>query len=446
MSNSELQKSYSSLKMTVNDHFPTLRSQLHAFLSAVASLCWNDCSLPIAMIACGPSGSGKTEPLLWIMRGYPDLIVRSDDFTAASFVSHAANVKKKELEKNDLLPRIKNKCLCTKEMAPIFSGREDFLKTNFAKLTSVLDGEGLVSSSGTHGTRGYTDQINFCWLGATTPPSKKVFNLMAQLGTRLFFYSTDSKRPKAEDYANFIKGKTTPHHEAKQKCTEATGSFLSKLFNTYPIRSTLSSVIKISDGHANQIGLLCEALSLLRGSVSIAEGVANDEDRFGSPAIEHGWRAAQVLSVLAKSSALVRGTSHVEQEDLDFIQHVCLSSMPEYRRKVFEGVLRLNGTGQASDIARIIGMAKKTAIHYLKELHTLGVIDYIYGITEYTFHLKDELKPLLKSTNTGTNSVTSLQEKSDYQGSTVTENAPVCAEPPSFDNLESKDWIDDLYN
>jgi hypothetical protein len=40
-----------------------------------------------------------------------DQIYRSDKFTPKAFVSHAANKKKGELEKNDLLPKLKNKVL-----------------------------------------------------------------------------------------------------------------------------------------------------------------------------------------------------------------------------------------------------------------------------------------------------------------------------------------------
>jgi hypothetical protein len=46
-------------------------------------------------------------------------LLRVDDFTPASFVSHAANRKKSQLESIDLLPRVKDKVMLTKELAPL---------------------------------------------------------------------------------------------------------------------------------------------------------------------------------------------------------------------------------------------------------------------------------------------------------------------------------------
>ena len=69
----------------------------------------------------------------------------------------------------DSLPQLANKVLVTKELTPIFRGREDELKENFATLTAVLDGKGFTSNSGVQRKRGYEQSIVFNWLGATTP-------------------------------------------------------------------------------------------------------------------------------------------------------------------------------------------------------------------------------------------------------------------------------------
>jgi hypothetical protein len=106
----------------------------------------------------------------WYLEEY---IIRSDKYTPKSFVTHAANRKKEELEDIDLLPKLRDKILITKELAPILRGRETEMQENFSILISVLDGKGFTSHSGSQGTRGYKEAIVFNWLGATTPlPAK----------------------------------------------------------------------------------------------------------------------------------------------------------------------------------------------------------------------------------------------------------------------------------
>src|SRR3712207_3933042 len=102
----------------------------------------------------------------------------------ASFVSHAANVSRGELEAVDLLPRIKHKVLITPELAPIFRGKDDELAQRFSIMTRVLDGQGLQTDSGTHGRRGHRGDYLFAWLGCTTPLEDKVWRVIAQLGGR----------------------------------------------------------------------------------------------------------------------------------------------------------------------------------------------------------------------------------------------------------------------
>lgn len=442
--NPEIAKAYEEMRSAVNEHFPALWPQLHAYLSALASLCWSDFPLPVTMIAIGPSGSGKTEPLMWIMRSELDIIMRSDSFTPKSFVTHAANIKRENLEKIDLLPRLKDHCFCTKELAPLFAGREDDLRIAFAQLTSVLDGEGLVSSSGTQGTRGYNEKIVFAWLGATTPPSNRIFAMMATLGTRLFFFSTDSQRPSAANYAAMLCGKRKGT-AGRDACLEAVKNHLNTLFRICPIRSIPFESILIPETIADSMGLVCDALTRLRGGVSIGEGETSGDDRYGSPTIEHGWRAIQVLGALAKGSALIRGSGQVALEDYAFVRRVCLSSMPEYRRLTFEAILTTGGEVTALQVAELSGMSKKTALHYLKELRILGVIDGQTDAEPFRFSLRSEFLGLLENfTNTPADSVTLAHEHTCKSGNTsnaqiaseksVTANAGVCEQTAVWDN------------
>ena len=127
-------------------------------LAVVTSLSLRKRHHCVVLVHEGASGKGKSAVVRVLMpdgnatRSY---VERADDFTPASFVSHAANRTPKELAKIDLLPRVKDKVMLTKELAPLFRDDEKELRKNFARLTSVLDGDGYKTHSGTHGGRGY---------------------------------------------------------------------------------------------------------------------------------------------------------------------------------------------------------------------------------------------------------------------------------------------------
>ncbi len=144
----------------------------------------------LSLMYVGASGKGKSVSVNVFMPDRPStrpFLHRVDSFTPASFVSHAANKKKDELATIDLLPKIKNKTMLTKEVSPLFRGDFKEMQKNFSVLTSVLDGRGYVTESGAQGERGYTTEHLFNWIGATTPFSDVVYKLMAQLGNRICF-------------------------------------------------------------------------------------------------------------------------------------------------------------------------------------------------------------------------------------------------------------------
>src|SRR5438309_1610364 len=112
-------------------------------------------------------------------------------------------VKKKDIQQVDLLTRLRQKTLLVKELAPLFRGREDELRENFATLTAVLDGKGHMTASGVHGTRGYEGNFVFNWLGATTPVPAKTDAIMAQLGNRLLRYEIVGNEQSEEELMEF---------------------------------------------------------------------------------------------------------------------------------------------------------------------------------------------------------------------------------------------------
>ena len=96
----------------------------------------------------------------------------------------------------------------------------------FAVLTRVLDGHGLKTDSGNHGQRGYAGDYLFSCLGCTTPFDEKVWDTMAQLGSRLFFLTMEAKQAATtEALVAALQG--TPYKEQLGICQRYVTEFFS---------------------------------------------------------------------------------------------------------------------------------------------------------------------------------------------------------------------------
>ena len=137
-------------KVVVGEHFPGLVPPVAACIATACSLILSDLSNCPALVLVGQPSSSKTTILEFID---PSFVYLSDNFTPRVFVTHAANIKKADLEKIDLLPRLKHKLWMVKDLAPIFSKRLDDLTETVGMLTRILDGRGYQSDSGAQGQR-----------------------------------------------------------------------------------------------------------------------------------------------------------------------------------------------------------------------------------------------------------------------------------------------------
>ena len=121
----ELVEKYRNLRDTCNDNLPGLWDSLEFELSIQKILNIAEFTLPFAGIVLGPPSSLKTVGIelfrKWVNTFY------TDSFSAKSMVSHSTAVKKEELAKIDMLPKIKNKYLLTPELSPTFAKKDDDL-------------------------------------------------------------------------------------------------------------------------------------------------------------------------------------------------------------------------------------------------------------------------------------------------------------------------------
>ena len=127
-----------------------------------------------------------------LFQKYPSALY-ADDLTKSSFLSHYSTHNEEELQKNDLIPKMKDKILLTSEIAPIINAHEDDLRKTLGIITRLVDGKGYQSHSGTHGQRSYPPMM-FTWVGAGIEIPSKMWTMLSQWGSNCIFSDLLLKR------------------------------------------------------------------------------------------------------------------------------------------------------------------------------------------------------------------------------------------------------------
>jgi hypothetical protein len=357
----------------VGQHFPEVVHALKAALAVIAVGCLADNLQPTTLILVGRSGAGKSMALNFLMPSSANseltkYIYRSDKLTAASFVSHKADLTSDELEEVDLLPRIRGKTMVSKELAPFFSGKREELLERFALTASVLDGTGFISDSGAHGRRGYAEPINFQWLGATTPLSSELLDVMASVGPRILFYDADRPRKDLDALIEYAE-----HHvstQAMENCRAAVHKLLLGFCRSYPPGTVHSDQVAFGRGHLRHLALWADVLTRLRARHSPID----DE-----LVPEHPERAVGLLRNFAIGSALIHGRDEVSDYDLAQVAHIALSSGNAGQGRVLRALLEHDGTATSAQLEALARLSRPTVITHMGGLAKAGLVRLIEG-------------------------------------------------------------------
>jgi hypothetical protein len=401
------------LKREIEMRFPALWPVVEAALAAILAMVAKDVVNPPTLHLVGPASSAKTT-VLDMLCGHDGITYRSDKFTPKALVTHAANVRKSELANIDMLPKIKHKALITPELAPMFRGNEDALTDTFAILTAVLDGHGYISDSGTQGQRGYTGDYLFAWLGATTPLPWPVWKVMAQLGSRLFFYQMPDNSLTADDIATSLAGGSS-YRTRLEEAREKVGEFLRLRLDALGGVRGVTWNRTADRGVLTEIAQYARLLAQLRGVVSVAKEYGSDEiASYSPPHVEVPTRAAAVLYNLARGRALLWGRQYVDNSDLPLIKHVVLSSMPTDRALLFRSLLRSDGAVATREAGQALKVALPTARKLMRALELLDVAD-IEGeeVSGFRLVLRPEWRWCLREAHTGPAEFQPRQGESD---------------------------------
>lgn len=389
----------------VEKNFPDIVSQTKILLSASATLLLKDLPNPLFLICEGAPSSEKTTAIsfFYFIEG---LSFKSDSFSPKSFVSHFASVSPAQLENIDLLPKIRDKIFLIPEMATVFGKRKEDLLENIGILTRILDGEGLETDSGSCGHRSYTGTFLFCIIGASTPLSKSVWNIIGKLGNRFLFCEFPSKKHTKKDLITTL-FKEKNFKQKIEECRAVVHEFLNGLFSNTDCYSIVWNKEKDEYSVLEKIHDLSEIVRFLRSALSVwREGDdEGSEYSYSSPLTEEPYRLNSYLFDICRGHAIINGRDNITKEELPILFKVALDSMPTERRKLFRYLLERNGQLYTEDIEQKLKCSKKVALKVMKVFEILGVVELNSqktdepGRPETKITLKEEFKWLLEENN-----------------------------------------------
>jgi hypothetical protein len=417
----KLVQKYQNLHDVAEKNLPGLWHSLEFDLSVKNILHIKDCSLPFAGIVLGSPSSKKTVGIHLLKKSRH--VYYTHHFSPRAFVSHISGLTEEELQQNDLLPKIRNKCLLTPELAPTFAAKDDDLVQFIGILTSILDGHGYESDSGAHGHRGYDEDMMFTWIGASVHIPPKVYKLLTTLGPKLYFLRAPKTEQKSAD--DYYKQLQDNDFDAKLSEIQKALTDYQDWFEACPVmvsddkfNSDIRKMPWISsdddgpDGcqkaafmHIIELGKL---LAHLRGVVPAlyAQDMQSSEYSYGIPIIEEPDRAMRQLANLAMGHALQTGRNYVSAKDLPQVIKVVLSTAPIERVVVFDILLANGGKLTTNQIIDFLATSRPTAIKTMTEFKALGLVDmeeklidgkYTMQITlkkEFDWFLKEEFNSL----------------------------------------------------
>jgi AAA lid domain len=451
-----LVKRFETLFKVVDNNLPDLWAGLEFELCCMRILNIHGCTLPIIAIILGRAAGGKTQVISllrqWAYSYY------TDTHSAKSWITHTTSVnalhKEEDLEKIDMLPRVKNRIFCTPEWAPIFTLREDDLRATLGIITRIADGQGLASNSGVYGRRAYEGTHMFAWIGAAVDVPHLVYKVLGTLGQKLYFFRLPFKEITTDDIVNEIGSDFNTKFDAIQtalfdylkwfeigpdlvyddKDGEAEDELTVEkdlrfkpgvpgnqfkfhddddlVWNKVMKKKKLelergkvkdSRLLKMKwgsdkdDSEAKRcVAELAKLLSHLRCDVRTwREG---DDIGYAPSLPEHPKRAAEILFNLARAHALLYGRNFVTMEDIPIIVKTVLSTAEIERVKVFSLLLAnsssiSSGGGwlSTSQITQSLNISPQTARRKMTEFKVIGLVDEEYSGSSHELSMK--LKP-----------------------------------------------------
>ncbi|WP_148686801.1 ArsR family transcriptional regulator [Candidatus Nitrosocosmicus hydrocola] len=428
---SKVAEKYENLKKIFKKHYPEAWIFMEFCLTVKSILNVMDFTLPFMGVIVAPPSSMKTM-VIQLFRKYVHVFY-TDGFTPSSLVSHNAALNEEQLQKVDMLPKMKGRLVLTPELALFFTGKEDDLQKTMGIITRVLDGHGLENDSGAHGHRQYGDTM-FVWLGAAVEIPFRVWKLLGTLGHKIYFIRPNLQKKTVWDLKRIAKNNN--FSSINKEIEEALLDYL-KVFDAAPEvqdRTRLeNNTIKIrwneeeegeQDKALEYIAQLANLIAPLRGEVYVSQSKftkhrsnysnENNESKNEQsnsyyqqphqiegqdydtdfPVIEDASRAVILLRNLAIGHAISQGRNSLTIQDVSITVKVALSTAPVRRVRVLDLLLK-SETGEltTSQICKELSISQPVVTRTMREFEALKIAN-LSAVSDYS---NSELKIKLNS-------------------------------------------------
>jgi hypothetical protein len=369
---------YQNLKNISNDTVPGLWDSLEFELSVNKILNIKNCTLPFAGILLGPPGALKTVGIELFRKSRNTFY--TDNFSAKSFVSHSTAIKREDLERIDLLPKIKDKFFLTPELSPTFAKKDEDLIETLGIITRVLDGQGYESDTGAHGHRGYHGEYMFSWVGASVDIPHKVHRYLGTLGPKLYFFRLPLIEKSDEEY---ISQMINDDFNSKINRVQEALIDYQKWFELYAEVIVENHLIKVpwdnDKDDQETSGIIVKLGKLLAHLRAVVTTWETDDtqglDYAYTLAIrEDPTRAMTQLRNLARGHALSQGRNYLTLQDMPLLIKVVLSTASLERVRVFELLIEHKGKLTTSMITQSLNTSNNTAKRAMAELIAIGLV------------------------------------------------------------------------
>lgn len=367
------------LRETMDRKFPRLWWILEIFLAARAILEIKGIKLPLMIVILAPPSSGKTTALILIESLSKSYSV--DNFTPRSLQSHYASKRKDDLEKDDLISKIKDMMFLTPELAPLFSARDEDVLANIGIITRLLDGHGLKTVSGVHGERS-SGPVFFVWIGAAVDVSKNIWNLIAQLGPKMFFLRMSLDLTYEQEQQKILMNMGSDDEEKKLDEVKKRLHEYWNAVTSFPLQDNGKIIwdkSKDSPDVMKRIVEHAQLLARLRGFVPVDNTAGTGGSNYGflEPIIESPERATRYLYNLVRGFALCQGRNYIIKEDVVIIKQIVMSSAAKERIELLKLLIANNGEVTIAQLMEARGVTRTTALKTMKLLAILGIVDEI---------------------------------------------------------------------
>jgi len=275
----------------------------------------------------------------------------------------------------------------TKDLSCLFSKNFENLEEDIGVVTVVLDGRGLSTDSGSKGKVEYTGKnghVYFCWIGATTPMTRRVWDVIGVKGNRFLFLNIKDRNIDEDFIIDSLYGEVS-YNLKVERCADIIAKYVRYFYyihGQYKVEWDIS--IDRKSFVVKNIVRLAKLVAVLRAPIKYFTGANNDgRTQITQNLIEAPYRLTDQLTAIARSNALNHERKELDFSDLKIIRYIALASIPYENKLALEALLSSEEKESGRPKLRTSSLAEKLNVTRYKA-RNLILLFGLLGICDIT--------------------------------------------------------------